>query len=162
MLSYFLPTNSVKKLNVNDHPFFEYANNEMFNTLDTFHTTPQMTQFEFKENKDHATLKAKLPEDLSRDNIHIFVDKDAKSRKWLHVHVSKQEESGDKEGKSFRKSFSKVEKAYVVDEEKYDIAKMKASFKNQILQITLPKKLSHVEDPYKIEIAIHDEKKDEN
>lgn len=152
MLSYFVPYNIPKNTKSYDKTIDQLLK-ETFEPFEFVSHSNVNSQFKTYEASDFTAFKVNLP-DIDRDDVKINVFSDEEKRKWLSIEVSKEEKAGDEKGSSYSRSFYKFSKHYLLDESKYVIKKIQATFKDGLLQVKLPKNLKRESDPYRLEINI--------
>lgn len=112
--------------------------------------------FRTYDKKNESIIEARLPENVDKDDVKVNVSTDKEGNKWINVVIEKEESSESEDGKSFRKSSSKVQRSFFFDEEVSNLKEMKATLKDGRMRIRIPKKHEDKEDKHKIEISIEE------
>ena len=128
---------SIVKRNNDLRPFYSSLLDDFFSSYVETMEQRRLPALNVKENDKTLTLDLQVP-GMSKDDIKLDY-KDG----YLTISCEKKEEKEekDKDQKFLRKEFSSVSFLRTVElpEDKYDVSKAEASYKDGILEITMPK-----------------------
>ena len=131
---------SLVKKNTELRPFYSSLLDEFFNTVIPYQSTEERSgvpALNVKEDDQNLILDLRIP-GMDKENIKLeykdgFLNISGESRE-------EKEEEGEK-GKYLRREFSSYSfhRTIELPEEKYNVAEAEASYKDGILEITMPK-----------------------
>ena len=129
---------SLVRKNSEMKPFYPSILDELLNTgISTFEDRRGVPALNVKEDEKELALELRVP-GMKKENIHLDY-KDG----ILTISGERNEEKEEKDkDKYLRREFSSYSfnRSFELPEDRYDVAKAQAAYKDGILEVTLPKK----------------------
>lgn len=138
------------KKNNEIRPFYSSILDEFLNTgINAFEDRRGIPALNIKEDENELSLELRAP-GLRKEDIHLEYNDGI-----LTISGERNEEKEEKDkDKYLRREFSSYsfQRSFELPEERYDVAEAQASYKDGILEVTMPKKVQRDKVSKKIEV----------
>ncbi len=129
---------SLIKRNNGDRPFYPSILDDLLNTgFSAFEDRRGLPALNIKEDDQELSLELRVP-GMNKEDIHLDYNDGI-----LTISGERNEEKEEKDKEKYlRREFSSYSfhRSFELPEDRYDVAKAQAAYKDGILEVTLPKK----------------------
>lgn len=141
---------SIMKRNNDSRAFYPSILDDLLNTgLSSFEDRRGLPALNVKEDDQELSLELRVP-GMNKENIHLDYNSGI-----LTISGERNEEKEEKDkDKYLRREFSSYSfsRSFELPEDRYDVAKAQATYKDGILEVSLPKKEQKDQMSRKIEV----------